>query len=362
MKVPYVDIAAENRAIAGELADALSRVVDHGQLILGAEVAELERRLADYLGVAGVVSLNSGTDALVMALKLRGVGPGDEVITPSHSFLASANAVALAGARPIFVDIDEETMCIDPLAAAAAITPATRAILVVHLNGFPVDLAPFEALAAKHGVALIEDAAQALGARRRGRFAGAAGLGCFSLHPLKVLGALGDAGFIAVQSSDDAAAARLLRNHGLVDRDRASVVGGNTRLDALQAAFLLVKLDHLDRWIAARRAHGAAYREALAGRVRLPPDPGDGECNGGVFVVRHPRRDRLRDELAARGIDAKVHYPLAIHQQPTFRDGAPRLPVTEKVVGEILSLPVSPQLADRQRQLVIDAVREVAAL
>jgi dTDP-4-amino-4,6-dideoxygalactose transaminase len=357
--IPYIDVAAQNAAFVDALVAALRRVVAHGQFILGPEVGELEARLRQVLGVADVVTVNSGTDALVLALKLRGVGPGDEVITVAHSFLATANAIALVGARPIFVDIDEDTMCIDARAAAEAVGERTRAVVPVHLNGYPCDMAPFVALAEERGLALIEDAAQALGSRRSGQHAGTAGIGCFSLHPLKVLAALGDGGFVSVRSSTDAESLRRERNHGLVDRDHAAMIGVNSRLDTVQAAFLLAKLERLEELLAARRAHAEAYRSALAGRVRLPPQPGQGvEMNNSAFVIRHPRRDQLRARLAELGVGANAHYPIAIHQQPPYRAGAPRLPVTERVVGEILSLPVGPELTEAGRDRVIAAVLE----
>jgi dTDP-4-amino-4,6-dideoxygalactose transaminase len=364
-RIPYVDLVAQNAPLAGELAAAAARVVAHGQMILGPEVAELEAALAARLGVPEVVAVSNGTDALVLALRLHGIGPGDEVITVAHSFLATANAIALVGARPVFADVDDTTMCMDPAAAARAVTSRTRAIIPVHLNGYPCDPAPIAQLAGAHGLAVVEDAAQALGSRRDGRAAGtASGLGAFSLHPLKVLGALGDAGFLTAGDAATAARLRQARNHGLVDRDRAESVGPNARLDTIQAAFLLVKLARLDGWLAARRAHAAAYRAALAGVVRLPPElpPGDGNAlNEQAFVIRHPERDRLREALAARGIDAKIHYPIGIHQQATYRGAATAaLPVTERVLAEILSLPVSPELAVADRERVIAAVKEAA--
>lgn len=361
--IPYVDLAAQHAPLKERILDAVARVLDHGRFILGPEVAELEARLAERLGAPHVVGVANGTDALVLALKLRGVGPRDEVLTVSHSFVSTASAICLAGARPVFVDVDERTMQIDPEGLEAALTGRTRAVIPVHLNGSPCDLGRVAGFCRRHGLALIEDCAQALGVRAAGETVGTRDLGCFSLHPLKVLSACGDAGFVATRSAEDAERLRRLRNIGLADRDHCAEVSGNHRLDTLQAAILLVKLKHLDAWTAARRRHAAAYRAALAGRLTLPPEEGEGDfAIYSAFVVRHPRRDRLVELLHERGVDARVHYPLAIHQQEAFARFADRpLPATEKVVGEILSLPVSAELTEAGRERVIAAVHDALA-
>ena len=357
MNIPYVDLPAQHRDLRAGLVAALERVLDHGQLILGPEVALLEERLRERLGVGHVVTVANGTDALVLALRLRGVRPGDEVITVSHSFVATAAAIRLVGATPVFVDVDEETMLLDPSLLEEALSPRTRAVLPVHLNGFVCDLPAIARFCERHGLALIEDCAQALGARANGRSVGSTGTGAFSLHPLKVLSALGDGGFLTVASSDDAARLRRLRNLGLRDRDHCEEVSGNSRLDTLQAAFLLVKLVCFDAWSAARQTHATAYRRALAGAVRLPPETEGVEPAISAFVVRHPRRDALLSRLRERGVDAKAHYPIAIHQQAAFGDLPARpLPVTERVVGEILSLPATPELTEEGRERVIEAL------
>lgn len=362
--VPYVDLAAQAAPLREELLAAADRVFTHGKYILGPEVEELEARLADRLGVRHVVGVNSGTDALLLGLRLAGIGPGDEVVTVSHSFFATATAVRLLGARPVFVDVDPETMLLDPALLAAAVTPRTRAVMPVHLNGHPCALDEIAAFCERRGLALVEDCAQSLGARFAGRATGAWGIGCFSLHPLKVLSACGDAGFVAVASEEAAARLRRLRNIGLRDRDHCVEVSGNSRLDTLQAALLLVKLAHLDDYVAARRAHVAAYRSGLAGQVRLPPaEDARHEAIWSAFVVRHPQRDRLRDALAAAGIETKIHYPVPIHRQEAFADLAPfpPLPVTEHTVATMLSLPVTPELAVADRGRVISAVQEAVA-
>jgi dTDP-4-amino-4,6-dideoxygalactose transaminase len=364
--IPYVDLAALHAPLRDELLAAVGRVLDHGQFILGPEVAELEGRLAERLEVPAVVGVANGTDALILALELRGIGPGDEVITVSHSFVATGSAILRAGARPVFVDLSEATMLMDPAAVEAAVTPRTRAVMPVHLNGQPCDLPAIAAVCRQHGLALIEDCAQAFGARAGahsgGSPVGRLDLGWFSLHPLKVLPGYGDGGFIACASPADAERLRRLRNLGLIDRDHCGTVSGNSRLDTVQAAMLLVALDRFDDWVERRRAHATVYRQALAGVVRLPPEEAPGErITYSAFVVRHPERDRLAALLRERGVDAKAHYPLAIHQQPAFEGGNwPPLPVTERVVSEILSLPVHAALGDDDVRRVAEAVRSAA--
>jgi dTDP-4-amino-4,6-dideoxygalactose transaminase len=353
VSVPYLDLKAQYRPIRERLHQALDTVLGHGQFILGPEVAELEQRLAETLGVGYVVTCNSGADALILALLLRGVGSGDEVITTSHSFVATANAIAHVGAKPVFVDIEADTMCIDPAAVVPAITPRTRAVIPVHLNGYPCDVAAIAALCREHDIALIEDCAQAIGASRQGRGVGSLDIGCFSLHPLKAFAAPGDGGFVTVTTADEAAALKELRNHGLIDRNTCARVGINSRLDTLQAAFLLVKLETLDAALTRRRHNAGLYRELLAGAMTLPPDAPDLVQTWSAFVVQHPKRRELIAALAERGVTALVHYPTAIHQQPAFAPQDP-LPVTESVVSRIMSLPIAAEITAEQ-------VRRVAA-
>jgi dTDP-4-amino-4,6-dideoxygalactose transaminase len=357
--IPYVDLAAQHRALREELHAALDAVLAHGQFILGPEVQQLETHLARMLGLQHVVGVASGTDALVLALRLRGIGPGDEVITVSHSFVATASAIALVGARPVFVDIDEATMVMDPGLLEAALTPRTRAVIPVHLNGYPCDLDAIGAFCRRHRLSLIEDCAQSLGTRAAGHPVGSRDVGCFSLHPLKVLSACGDAGFISVTNASEADTLRKLRNIGLVDRDHVDDVSGNSRLDTLQAAFLLVKLRHLDRWRRARAEHAKAYRDALRDLVALPPEDNGNEPTISAFVVRHPQRDTVIHEMRVRGVDLKIHYPLAIHQQKAFAHHRVSLPVTERVVSQIFSLPVTPELTVDQRRKVIADLQAV---
>lgn len=357
--IPYVDLAAHNRALKGDLLAALGRVIEHGQFILGPEVSGLEEALAKFLGVPHVVGVSNGTDALVMGLRLAGIKAGDEVVCPSHSFVATATAVRLVGATPVFADVDAETMNLDPIAAETAITSKTTAVMPVHMNGAPAAVDALAALCERRKLVLIEDCAQAIGARARGRSVGTLGIGCFSLHPLKVLSALGDAGFITVKTEAEAARLRQMRNLGLRDRDHCDAADSNMRLDALQAALVRAKLPHVPGWIEARRAHARAYREALANHVRVPHAEGEDFMVYSAFVVRHPRRDALIAHLATRGIEAKVHYPVPIHRQRAFEDlPSAHLPVTDAVCASIVSLPVTPELSPEGRVRVIEAVLE----
>jgi dTDP-4-amino-4,6-dideoxygalactose transaminase len=354
MRVPYVDLAEQNGRLRAELLEAFDRVLSHGQLVLGPEVAELETRLAAKLDVPAVVCVASGIDALELALRLRGIGPGDEVLVPSHTFFATAYAVELVGARPVFVDVEPLRLLMDPESAAQAIGERTRAIIPVHLGGHPCEMGAIVALAEEHGLWVIEDCAQSIGSRYRGRPTGSWGVGCFSLHPLKTLSALGDAGFLTVAEPADVEALKRLRNLGLVDRDHTEEVSSHSRLDTLQAAALLVKLEHLDEYVEARRAHARAYDDALRDEFSIVPVPDHVEPSYSCYVVRHPERDRILTAMRSRGYDLKVHYPVPIHmQRPYLGSGSWVLPQTERAVSEILSLPVSPELSPTVRDELI---------
>jgi len=362
MRVPYVDLGAQTQPLRDRLLEAVALVLEHGQYILGPEVEELEERLCERLGVAHAITVNSGTDAIALALKVADIGPGDDVLTVSHSFFATASAIELAGARPVFVDLDARTMLMDPDDLEAALTPKTRAVLPVHLNGFPCEIDRIGAFCDQHGLRLIEDCAQAFGTRFHGRSVGSSGLGCFSLHPLKVFPAGGDGGFITTNDSEIAQRLRRMRNIGLRDRDHCVEVAGNSRLDTMQAAMLLVKLDFVDDWITQRRAHAEAYSQLLADLVTLPPDEDtDHSTNWSSFVIRHPDRDRILAALADAGVEAKIHYPIPIHRQEAFAHLLPGrpLPVTDEVVSTMLSLPVTPQMTDAQRSYVAEALVHV---
>jgi len=356
--IPYVDLPAQHAAIEDEILEAVRRVLRHGWFILGPEVQALEAALAARIGVRHVVGVGNGTDALALALRAHGVGPGHEVITVSHSFFATASAIEMVGAVPVFVDIHPDTLLMDPALLEGALTSRTRAVMPVHLMGHPCDMDAIGAFCDAHGLALIEDAAQSIDARWQGRAVGGFGTGCFSMHPLKNLAACGDAGFVSTDDDAIAGWVRQARNIGIRGRDHCDFVSGNSRLDAMHAAILGVKLEHLDAWTVRRREHAAAYRIALEGHLRLPPaEPEHGQAVYHAFVVRHPQRDRLMAALGDQGIATKVHYPIPIHRQPAFaRHATGPLPHTERAVAEILSLPVFPELCDGDRERVILAL------
>lgn len=364
VRVPFVALDLQQRALKPELLAAIGQVIDSGQYILGGEVERFERAFATLAGADFAVGVSNGTCALILALKALEIGPGDEVITAPNSFLASASSIALAGARPVFADVRED-LNIDPDAVEVAITPRTRAIMPVHLAGRPAAMDRLGTLAERHGLAIVEDAAQAVGARLHGRPVGSFGaIGCFSLHPLKNLGALGDAG---VMTTRDAGLARRLtidRNHGLRDREAVDHWSGNARLDAIQAAILNVKLPHLPRWTAEKLRLAGRYREALRGVVRVPEDAPGEECVYATFIIRGERRDDLQRHLAERGIDTRIHYPTPIHLQEAAGDLGYRkgdFPVTERLANEILSLPIYPGLTEAQQEAVILAIRSFYA-
>ncbi len=347
--IPYVDLAAQFADERATLERLLIAELSEGQWIAGAAVAELERRLAAQLGVAHVIGLNSGTDALVLGLRALGIGPGDEVITPPNSFVASAASIVAVGATPVFADV-LSCQAIDPLAVERAITPRTKAIMPVHLTGRMVAMDPITALARSHGLRVVEDAAQAFGSRQGGKFAGTVGdIGCFSAHPLKNLNAAGDAGFLATNDDDVAQTVRLLRSHGLADRNTVTMWGTVSRLDTVQAVILSHRLDALDGVIAARRRNAAQYRELLDPRHVFHPAPVEDQFDSfHTFVVQVDHRDELQRHLADHGIGTSIHYPVPIHLQPAARSLGHRLgsfPVTERQAGRILSLPIHQFLA-----------------
>jgi dTDP-4-amino-4,6-dideoxygalactose transaminase len=357
IRVPAIDLNAQHEPLRAEILEAVDRVLCHGQFVLGPEVARLEEQLANRLGVERVIGVGSGTDALILALEISGISPGDEVITVSHSFFATATAIVLAGATPVFVDVHPDTLTMDPDALAAAITPRTRAVMPVHLTGAPCDMARISAICQENGLQLIEDCAQALGARVGDRAVGAFGVGAFSLHPLKILSACGDGGFISLRDPSEVERLLRLRNLGLRDRNTCVDVSRHSRLDTLQAAILLVKSKYLDEWIEKRRGHARAYRENLADRFQLMDVPGDRHSVYTNFVIRSHDRDRLIADMAERGFDLKVHYPVPIHLQPAFaRYANGALPVTERIAGEVVTLPITPELSAADRDELIEAL------
>lgn len=358
--IPVNDLSRAHAAIRPELDAAIARVLDHDWYILGPEVEAFEAEFAAYNGVAHAVGVGSGTDAITLTLRALGIGAGDEVITTALSAAPTAGAIVAAGATPVFADIERGARTLDPAAAAAAVSRRTRALLPVHLYGQPADLDDLAALAQRHNLALIEDAAQAHGARYHGRMAGSIGVaGCFSFYPTKNLGALGDGG--AVLTDDAALAERLrrLRHLGQSARYVHAEHATHSRLDELQAAILRVKLRHLPTWTAERRAHAARYTALLAGRdgIRLPVEtPGTESCWHQYVIETEPdERDALRERLRAAGIGTDVHYPAALHLQPAYAaygDGAGSLPVSERLAQTALSLPMFVGLTETEQERV----------
>jgi dTDP-4-amino-4,6-dideoxygalactose transaminase len=364
--VPLVDLRAAFLPIREEIFREFARVLDGMELLLGPQVRAFEAEFAEYLGVVHGVGVSSGTDALQVALRACGVGPGDEVIVPSHTFFATVEAVLHAGATPVFVDVEPETLTLDVRAIPAALSSATRAIVPVHLYGHPADMDPILEIARGRDLRVVEDAAQAHGARYRGRRCGSLGdAGCFSFYVTKNLGALGEGGFVATNDAGIAERVRLLRHHGHVSKFEHALAGHNFRLDELQAVVLRARLRRLDAANARRRELAARYRALLAdGAARaLAVRPGC-ESVHHVLPVRVPERDALRDHLAKRGVETGIHYARPAHLQPALVGRPHRrlpLPVTEAACGEILSLPLYPELRDEQCAYVAACVNEFLA-
>lgn len=365
MKLPLLDLKAQYETIREEVQEAVLRVCSSQRFILGPEVAGFEEEVAACTGARFAVGISSGTDALLASLMALDVGPGDEVITTAYSFFASAGVIARLGARPVFVDIDPDTFNMDPEAVAACLSPRTRAVMPVHLFGRCMDLDPILELCRERGVAVVEDAAQSFGAvDSRGRSAGTVGaLGCFSFYPSKNLGAFGDGGMVITDDEALARRIRLLRVHGEEPRYHHRLVGGNFRLDSLQAAVLRVKLKHLGAWVEGRRRNARRYRELLEplaseNRLVLP-----GDCPGHVynqFVIRAPERDRLRAFLDERGVATEIYYPLPLHQQECFQALGYRagdFAEAEAAARSSLALPIYPELTEAQQQYVATHVR-----
>lgn len=363
-----MDLKAQLDAIRGEVLPALLEVVESQRFIMGDQVKQLEDAVAALSNARFGIACASGTDALLLSLRTLNLEPGEEVITSPFTFFATAGAIVNAGGRPVFVDIDPVTFNLDVDQAAAAVGSRTRAIVPVHLFG---QLAPMErimALAERHGLAVVEDAAQAIGARRRvdgsWRRSGELGTtGAFSFFPSKNLGAWGDGGMIVTQDEQLAERLRRLRTHGGAKQYFHEEVGTNSRLDTVQAAVLLVKLAHLEEWSAARRTHGAAYNAAFddLGSVTPPHTDPDNEHTFHQYTIRVEERDRLKQHLSDRGIGTAVYYPKPLHLQPCFAPlgyAEGQFPEAERASREVLSLPVYPELSEQQRQAVIDAVRE----
>ena len=341
---------------------AVLRAFESGFYILGKECAAFEAEYAAYQGVAHCVGVGSGTEALHVALRALGVGRGDEVITVAHTAVATVSAIELAGATPVFADIDPATFTLDPSKLEGLVSKATKAVIAVHLYGQPCDLDPILAFAKRHGLRVIEDCAQAHGATYKGRKVGSIGdIGCFSCYPTKNLGALGDGGMLVTADADLARKARLYREYGWAERYISHISGFNSRLDEVQAAVLRVKLPHLDRDNAARAAIADRYGKGLEGTGLVRPPVREGSTHVyHLYVVRSRNRDRLQAVLKEKGVGALIHYPVPIHLQPAYKGkirGADALPETERAAREVLSLPIYPELTGAMADAVIGAVR-----
>jgi dTDP-4-amino-4,6-dideoxygalactose transaminase len=358
-KVPFIDLGRQYAKLRDDIHACVDKVMSSGQHIMGPELEAFESEVAAFCGSKHAIGVANGSDALWLSMKALDIGPGDEVITAPNSFIASAWSIVAAGATPRFSDVDE-TFNLDPEKLAQAITPRTRAIMPVHLTGRVADMAPILDIAARRGLHVIEDAAQAIGAERNGKAAGSFGIAAgFSLHPLKNLAAYGDGGLIV--TSDDALAGklRLLRNHGLKSRDESTLWGFNSRLDPLQAAILRIKLRHLKAWNESNRAMAERYHQALRSLVTVPDCGPDELPIYHRYVIQTDRRDELQTFLADRGIDTKVNYPIPIHLQPVaaelgYKKGA--FPVAEQLAQRILSLPLYPELEYDEQTRVIDGI------
>jgi dTDP-4-amino-4,6-dideoxygalactose transaminase len=359
--IPFLDFGAMHAELRPRLDAAYARVVDSNWLILGREVEAFEHEFAEYCGAKYCIGVANGLDALFLILKALDVGPGSEVIVPSNTYIASWLAVSYAGATPVPVEPDEHTYNLDPALVEAAITPATRAIMPVHLYGQPADMDPILSLAKRYGLKVVEDAAQAHGARYKGRRVGALGDAAgFSFYPGKNLGALGDGGAVVTDDDTLADRIRVLRNYGSRTKYHNEAKGYNSRLDELQAAFLREKLAVLDDWNARRRAIAARYIQGLkSSGLALPNVPEWAESVWHLFVIRHARREELQRHLAEHGIGTMIHYPVPPHLQPAYAELVIKrgdLPISEKLHNQVLSLPLWPQMSDWSVDQVIDVI------
>ena len=367
MKIPLLDLLAQYSTIKNEIDTAIQRTIAKSAFIGGEELTAFESEFAAYCGVKGAVGVGNGTDTLYLALRALGIGPGHEVITVAQTFIATAEAISLTGARPVFVDIREDTMLMDPDALERAITPRTGAIVPVHLYGQSCEMDRIVEIARRHNLKVVEDAAQAHGARWRGRRVGSMGdVACFSFFPGKNLGAYGDAGGVVSQDEELLHKVRMLANHGRQDKYFHQTEGVNSRLDNLHAAVLRVKLQHLDEWNAARRSVAQQYMDLLKGRdVVLPVVHPDAESVWHLFVVRVFERDDVWKQLNEHGIGAGIHYPVPLHRQPAYAHlGLPAgsLPVTERVASRVMSLPIYPELSAEQISTVSRTLVETITL
>jgi dTDP-4-amino-4,6-dideoxygalactose transaminase len=361
--IPFLDLVAQHRPLEEELVAAFRRAVKSAAFVGGPEVTSFEREFAAFVGVPECVGVNSGTDALRFAYQALGVRPGDEVVTVPNTFIATTEAITQAGGVVRFVDVDDSTMTMDPAALEAAVTPRTVGIVPVHLYGQSADMDPILAVARKHGLWVVEDAAQAHGARYHGRQTGTMGdMAAYSFYPGKNLGACGEGGALVAREAGRLQTARQLREHGQSKKYYHDTEGYNGRLHAIQAAFLRIKLPHLEAWTEGRRKVAAAYRDALDGidEIRLPDEAAYARHVYHLYVIRADRRDELQQHLTAEAIGTGLHYPLPLHLQEAYRGlgfGAGNFPVTEQAAESLLSLPMFPELAQSQIERIADSIR-----
>ncbi len=360
-KIPLVGLYDQYQTIKPEIDEAIQSIINRSAFVGGEDVRKFEDEFAAYCEAKACVGVGNGTDALYLTLRAMGIGEGDEVITVAHTFIATSEAIAMAGARPVFIDIQEDTMLMDPTQIEQAITSKTKAIIPVHLYGQPCDMDAIMAIAERHGLKVVEDAAQAHGARWRGRRVGSIGdAACFSFYPGKNLGAFGDGGAVVSNDTDLIERVRMLANHGRLEKYTHKMEGVNSRLDAMQAAILRVKLQHLDAWNESRRRHADFYFESLSGGdMEMPVVHEHAEPVWHLFVVRVADRDALQSMLKNEGIATGVHYPVPLHQQPAYEnyDGRENnLSVTERVAARVVSLPMYPELNDSQMERIVNAI------
>ena len=359
--IPICDLKGQYKTLREQMLRAVDEVFTSGHFINGPNVKALESEVAQYLGAAHAVALNSGTDALHLALRALDIGPGDEVITTPFTFVATTEAIGIVGATPVFVDVDPRTYNIDTAQIEAAITPRTRAILPVHLYGCPAAMDEIMAIARRHNLAVVEDCAQSIGATVDGRYTGTIGtFGCFSFFPSKNLGAYGDGGMLVTNDETLAARARSLRGHGGRIKYYHEELGVNSRLDEVQAAILRVKLPHLNQWIENRRAAAGRYTAAFAGMgLQVPVEPAEATHVYHQYTLRVPERDRVQADLKAAGVESMIYYPVPLHLQKVhahlgMREGA--FPHSERAAREVLSIPMYPEITAEIQQQVVDAV------
>lgn len=371
-KVPPFNLTRQYQTIGAEISAAVQDVLTSGCYIGGAMVESFEQQFADYTGVRDCIGCNSGTDALYLALRALEIGPGDEVITTPFTFIATAEVISVVGAKPVFVDIDAQTFNLDLTKLEAAITKQTKAIIPVHLFGQPMDMSELMAIASRHKIAVIEDCAQAVGADWAGSKVGSMGhMGCFSFYPTKNLGACGDGGAVTTNDPEIATKIRMLREHGMSRiRYRHEETGVNSRLDALQAAVLQIKLRHLDEWNQARSEVAARYQELLqpVPGVVIPQEVVGGKAVWNQYCIRLTKdgsnsdhRDAVRNKLQQLGISSTVYYPLPLHLQPVYQDlgyQVGQLPVAEQICHEILALPMFPELSEEEQQQVVYGLKD----